>query len=223
MNLSWGQWIIDRLKLMPENGRYILIIRHSERVSFDGIPIEQWNSVGITERGKQAAFEFGRALIDEVGLESVYTEGWGLERCADTAAKIFEGASASGCRNCKFSKTSYLESPIADHDGYMNLLKSGKWNEILVEWLSSPSDGWPMKPYAAYSENILREVLKNSTPATNSAGIIVTHDLHIFPIITANFGLVKLDLDFMDGILISKTDSDTRIFHRDLTSTMSDI
>ncbi len=223
MELQWGQWILDKLKSMPKNGRYVLMIRHSERYDFNGIPIESWNSTGLTEQGKIAASEFGKALVSHIGIESVSTEGWGLERCVDTAFRIAEGAAESGCRKCSFSVASDLESPIANSERYTEYLKSGRWKEMLRQWLSSPSDSGIMKPYLEYSSKIMKEVLKKRDPPTNAVNIIVTHDLHIFPLITANFNVVKLGIDYMDGILISRGDKDSKVYHRDLMSSISAI
>jgi broad specificity phosphatase PhoE len=218
MKLQWGQQIIDKLQKVPARGRHILIIRHSERPDFRDIPVDRWNSVLLTEKGIQAAVNFGESLVGETGLETITTEGWGLERCVITARKIAEGASNAGSRNCKFSIASDLQSPIENHEKYEEYLKSGRWNDMLALWLSSPSENGVMRPFKSYSRGILKEVLENHLPESNCANVIVTHDLHIFPIITAIFNRIELSVDFMDGIMISKYDDGVKIFHNDLSS-----
>ena len=57
--LLYGNSVVTLTRRLRAVDRTALIIRHSERPSFDNLPIESWDSVGLTERGVEAARDLG--------------------------------------------------------------------------------------------------------------------------------------------------------------------
>ena len=204
--LLYGNSVLDLLKLLPSKERTIILIRHSERPSLEGIPISAWNGIGLTERGVEAAGDFGRELAGAVNGANLRVYGWGLQRCIDTANAIAEGAEKAG-GSVVDRRVLRLKSPIADRAGYEAAQMSGQWMETVEDWLRGGL-GSPMVPIHEYGPEILRSLLDPTVSVSGETSVVVTHDLQIMAFSSHLFGVPTGWPDFLDGPVMKADDSD---------------
>lgn len=221
MYSKYGEWIINAIGSLSNSGGIAAIIRHSERPDFSNIPVEQWNSVQLTKEGELAARDFGSALVRDAGIARIEAHGWGLERCLVTARKIAEGARLAGSSRSRYSAITDFRMPISDVKLYRKYLEENNYHRMLMEWLSADPSQTPLIPYVDYSRHILYRVVNELMKGKGSMTVISTHDLYILPILNDIFGLLKTDVGFMDGILISRNRDSLDFFSRDSHNNMS--
>jgi broad specificity phosphatase PhoE len=202
--LLYGNNVVNLIGRLHGVDRTVLIVRHSERPSFDNLPIGAWDSVGLTERGIEAARDLGRALAQEEGIHTFGAYGWGLKRCIDTADAVAAGAKESGCR-ISGQGTLAFTSPIADRRKYDVALGSGHWEEFVDDWLRGRAQDGALVPADRFATGFLRELFDRQLPESEGVSLIVTHDLQIYPLVGFLLGIPIRKLDFLNGLII-KTD-----------------
>lgn len=202
--LLYGQSTLRNLMNQHLDYDYtITIVRHSERPSFDNIPVEKQDSVTITQRGIEAARNFGKSLVLEANIDKMKVYHWGLKRCSDTADAIAAGASSVG--GTIFERESkHLLSPIADIKTYHNALKVGGWNKMLHDWQATEAGHKALVPTKKYSMEIYSKLLvrKEDEDSVNFS-VIAAHDLQIFPLLSSVFGGEFNDVGYLEGPVIS--------------------
>ncbi|MDG6904703.1 MAG: hypothetical protein JRN20_02830 [Nitrososphaerota archaeon] len=201
MELLWGKRIIEAVKQLDDRENTIVLVRHSERPSFEGMPVEQWNSVLLTDRGVDVARQFGRAITTEAAVKSLRVHHWGLKRCAMTADAISEGAVEAGSR-VSGPTAIMFKSPILVQKEYQNKVSGLPWNSFVKEWLDSEGPHFGMMSSDQYAREILRSLRNEKLSQRGAATIIATHDLHIIPLVKHVFHVTQPWIDFLDGIAL---------------------
>ena len=209
-DLIYGKMAVHNILNRDKEADFtIAVIRHSERPSFNKIPTEKWADVTITDRGIEAAKKFGKALGNQAvppnSLKVYYT---GQRRCADTAAAIATGIGQSAGpeeRGLNFI------SPIADAAKYDDMLKNGRWKELLDGWLSSDNSYDCMTPVSLYTREFFRKLTSLGYSHGSNVVVIVAHDLQIFPLVSKIFGKNITNIDYLEGPVISKKKDDFEI------------
>ncbi len=138
-SLPYGNDVLGLMKSLPPKDKTIIVVRHSERPSFDNIPMNRWNTVGLTSRGVEAAKGFGRKLARDLGGTGLRVYGRGLPRVIDTAAAVAEGAKSDGGRVVE-QRAIRLRSPITNRSAYQEAQQSGQWLEVVKEWLGGAAE-----------------------------------------------------------------------------------
>ena len=220
MYFGYGKWIIEFMSKPPRDSELTIIIRHSERPDFKNIPMSLWNRVLLTQRGEEAATEFGVALAVEAHFSSITAHGWGLERCVKTAKNIVDGAISAGS-NAVYTTLTDFKSPIENLDLYNNYLQTGKYIDMIEDWFSSNPTMSPFTPYDQYSRHIILRLINEHMQLTNNLTVIVTHDLHILPLLNYVFGSKTRELGFMDGIIISKSGNKLKFISNNCSKNLS--
>jgi hypothetical protein len=204
MELEWGGSIIRTAKQLHDGlENTILVVRHSERPSLEGLPIEKWISVELTQRGIEAATQFGRALTADRALSSMNVHYWGSKRCQMTADAISIGAKDSGC-SVKGPTAIPLKSPISNEKEYHRELSQTHWKIFVSNWLDDSKAQSAMMPVPLYAKDIFRALLKQTQGlgGDGATTIIATHDLHVIPLISYVFRKTQPLIDYLDGIAI---------------------
>jgi hypothetical protein len=201
VGLPYGENVLSLVRRLGSVDETVLIIRHSERPSFDKMPIETWDNVGLTERGVEAATIFGEALARQGGIRNMRAYGWGLKRCMDTADAIASGAMQGGCLIPDRGALT-LGSPIADRRKYEVALGSGHWPEYVAKWLGGEAQDGALFPAKEYAAGTFREVFDRKLAESDGVSLIVTHDLQIFPLVATVFERPIAELDFLDGLVV---------------------
>jgi broad specificity phosphatase PhoE len=209
-DLLYGNSVLDMVARLHAVNETVLVIRHSERPAFGDLPIEKWDSVGLTERGIEAAREFGRALAREGEVRSLGAYGWGLKRCLDTADSVVAGAKDGGSQVSGQGALRF-SSPIADRPKYDAALGSGHWEEFVDDWLNGQAHDGALVPAHKFATGFLRELFERKLPDSGGVSVIVTHDLQIYPLVSFLVGVPIRKLDFLDGLLIKAGPQDVEV------------
>ena len=203
MQLEWGEKIIQAVKQLDGLESTILIVRHSERPSLEGVPYEQWNSVDLTQRGIEAARRFGNVLTSDDAKKTNRTHHWGSKRCATTADAISNGARETGCR-VQGPIPIPLKSPILDAVEYRKDLLQNRWKAFMMKWLDSSKTQSAMIPAIEFAKDIFASLLEAKPFSAGEAMIIATHDIHVIPLISYVFRPNAPWVDYLDGLVMKK-------------------
>lgn len=198
MRLEWGNQILDAVRQFEVQENLVLIVRHSERPSFDGIPYEQWRHVELTEKGIQVARSFGKVLSSSTKTMRVHH--WGLKRVVMTAEAISIGARESGIK-VHGPTPIPLRHPISNQEEYDRNLRSKTWEAFLNAWLKGAEQS-AMIPADRYAREIYRDVLREKSLAPDGITIVTTHDLYLMPLINYIYHPSSPWIDFLDGVAI---------------------
>jgi len=211
--LSDGKNVLDFCNSLSPGTRRVVVVRHSERISFRNVPMEKWNGVGITEKGVAVARAFGRSLADDSDRSRLNVYGWGQRRCHETADAIAEGAGGKG-RPIRRLEGLKLGGPISDYAAYKEWILSGRYLEMLETWQRAGDTKGGLTPIAEYSPHVFRGILDPRISPPKEVSVIVTHDFHIFPLACHAFGTLVGLPDYLDGIVIGETEKGMRVGYR---------
>jgi broad specificity phosphatase PhoE len=211
--LSDGKSVLDFCNSFSPGTRRVVIIRHSERISFHNVPMDRWDGVGITEKGFVVARDLGRLFADDGDVSRLNVYGWGRRRCHETADAIAEGVREIGRPVRRLGSLS-LGGPISDYAAYKEWILSGRYQEMLEVWQRAGDTKGSLTPIAEYSTHVFREILDPRISPPKEVSVIVTHDFHIFPLACHAFGTLVGLPDYLDGIVIGETESGLRIGYR---------
>ena len=203
MQLEWGEKIIQAVKQLDGLEDTILIVRHSERPSLEGIPYEQWNSVDLTQRGIEAARRFGTALTSADAIRSIRIHHWGSKRCVTTADAISFGAREAGC-SVHGPTPIPLRSPISNDVEYRRELSRTHWKSFMMNWLDETRTQSAMIPATEFAKDIFHSLLEAKPSGDGGATIITTHDIHVIPLISYAFHPNTPWVDYLDGLVMKK-------------------
>ena len=208
--LSDGKNVLDFCNSFSPGIRRVVIVRHSERISFHNVPMDRWDGVGITEKGFMVARVLGRSLVDNGDVSRLNVYSWGQRRCVETADAIAEGAREKGRPVRRLGSLS-LGGPISDYAAYKEWILAGKYQEMLDAWQRAGDTKGSLTPIAEYSPHVFREILDPRISPPMEVSVVVTHDFHIFPLACHAFGTLVGLPDYLDGIVIGETENGMRV------------
>lgn len=208
-DLLYGGRVIKHLESIPDVGSTLVVVRHSERPSFGKMPVEQWDYVTLTERGVQAAKDFGRVIAQKRKQHRLNVHSWGLKRCVDTAENIAAGAREAGHHDPQTTRLR-IRSPVADLEAYNNLMRRGVWTEMLLGWLVDGSYE-SLLPMREFTAEVLTRLLAEDICVNGETTVVATHDLNIFPLISYLHGRPVMKVDFLDGFVLKSDGKDVHV------------
>jgi broad specificity phosphatase PhoE len=217
--LSDGKRLLQFCTKFSPSTRKIVVIRHSERISFYGVPMEQWDGIGITENGSSAAKKLGKSLAEVSGFPSANVLTWGQKRCAETASAMAEGLVEGGA-SISAQDNLRLSGPISDYPAYKEMILTGQWQKMLDLWQRADSRAKGLTPVAEYASSSFREILNSRNSPPNQLTIIVTHDLHILPLACHAIGTSVLLPDYLDGFVIAEQNDKMLFGYGEITKSM---
>jgi hypothetical protein len=204
-----GNYVLDILKEAPENRKTIVLIRHSKRDSFTGMPDHLREGVVITPDGILMANEFGKSLGKLFPRKPLVLGHTVARRCRMTAESILDGysphvpARIMGCEP-------EIPSPVVHPDRYIAIRDELGWHEVIRKWLDFeiPTDIF-QNPHR-YADFVLRNLFACPGAGDGDLFVVIAHDITIFPIISRVFGVKVKPIDFLNGIVIS-ADTNTAV------------
>ncbi|MFA4826388.1 MAG: histidine phosphatase family protein [Methanoregula sp.] len=197
-----GDFVLDILKEAPKNRKTIVIIRHSKRNSFEGIPDHLRESVGITPEGILMAREFGASLGKILPGKPLFLGHTIARRCRMTAESIRDGypldtpARILGCEP-------EIKSPVINLDKLIAIRDELGWREGIRKWLDQEIPGDILHDPHQYSDYVLRNLLSCPYSGEQDLLIAIAHDITLFPIISSVFGEKVKAIEFLNGIVIT--------------------
>lgn len=198
--------VISLLKQIPEKNRTVLLIRHSERPSFKGIPEEKKDEVELTPKGIEMAREFGRGIKQIFPEKKLRIYNSYPKRCHMTAISILEGAKEINNRViCYEYNSPPLKSPVCNRDEYNRIKKNYEWNELINEWMEKRIPSTALVPAEEHAKDTLKTLLRANLCTSGEMAVYITYDMAIFPLIYYLFNINK-QVKFLDGIVMKVDD-----------------
>ena len=204
-----GDFVLDILREAPKNLRTIVLIRHSKRDSFEGIPDHLREGVEITPEGILMAREFGESLGEILPWKPLVLGHTAAHRCRMTAEFIRDGYPPSiparilGCEP-------EIKSPVVHQERYIAIRDKLGWREVIRKWLDQEIPEHTFHNPHQYSDYVLRNLLTCPGAREEDLFVVIAHDITIFPIISRVFGVKVKPIGFLNGIVIT---ADTNTAH----------
>ena len=214
-----GDYVLSLLNSVPVDRRTIVLMRHSARNSFEGIPEELREGVEITPEGVSMAKAFGKSLSEIASRENLFLGHTAARRCRMTAESIGEGYSPAsrvrllGCQP-------EIESPVVNPDKYVALRDELGWREGIRRWLDEEIPADTLCNPHSYSEDILEKLLSCPVIGKNNLLFVVAHDITIIPIISNVFGKRITAVEFLNGIVITVNETTAEIRYSDVENSL---
>jgi len=196
-----GSYVLDILQSAPKDQRTILLIRHSNRDSFGGIPDHLRNTVGITPEGMRMAREFGESLKKIAPDKQLFLGHTVAKRSEMTAWSICEGYSSDnqvkilGCEP-------EIKSPVVNLEKLIEMRNEFGWHELIKRWLGREIPEDIIRDSQKYSDEILGKLLNYPTVRPGDILVVVAHDITLFPLVFSLFGKAVKAIEFLNGIVI---------------------
>jgi hypothetical protein len=202
-----GDYVLDILKEAPENRKTIVLIRHSKRDSFAGMPDHLREGVEITPDGILMAREFGESLGKISPGKHLVLGHTVAHRCKMTAESIRDGyppgipARIIGCEP-------EIKSPVVHPERYIAIRDALGWREVIRKWLDQEISEDIFQDPHRYADYVLRNLFAYPGAKDRDLFVVIAHDITIFPIISSVFGVKVKPVEFLNGIVIT-ADTDT--------------
>jgi hypothetical protein len=209
-----GDYVLSLLNCVPVDRRTIVLMRHSARNSFDGMPEELREGVEITPEGIRMARTFGESLSEISPGENLFLGHTVARRCRMTAESIGEGYSPVG-RVRILGCQPVIESPVVNPDKYVALRDELGWREGIRRWLDGEIPVDTLCNPDTYSEDILEKLLSFPVTGENNLLLVVAHDITLFPIVSSVFGKRVTAVEFLNGIVITVKGTTAEIHYSD--------
>jgi len=194
--------VLHLIRDAPEDRRTIALIRHSKRKSFNGVPDQLRNSVGITDEGIVMAREFGESINQIAPHKRLFLGHTVAKRAEMTAQSIYEGYSSDnqatiiGCQP-------EIESPVINLENLVNARNEYGWKNLIIKWLDEEIPRNTLRNPHEYTKDILGKLLRYTRVDAGELLIFVAHDITLFPLVFSLFGENVKAVEFLNGIVIS--------------------
>ncbi len=195
---------IKEMMIRFDGDRRLAVIRHAKRP--DIISLENERDLSITKEGYAAAVKFGKEIGVSDSTLQFQIFSWGSRRVIETAEAITIGLKQAK-RNAIGPSQIFFASPMKNSKEYERAFYSGHWNEFIENWMNGKNPQTAFYPVEEYAKTTYRSLLDEKYCTTGKVTIIVTHDLHIMPLIKYAFPSFCCWLKYLDGIVL-KDDGD---------------
>ncbi len=205
-----GDFVLDLLDTQPDSERTILLLRHSKRNSFIGVPDHLRPGVEITPEGVLMAREFGESLAEIVPDRRLLLRHTLALRCRMTAESIGQGYSLGN----QFRMEEYpqeLGDPVVDMGRFIELREQYGWEKLIRKWLDREIPDDVLQDPDLFSDNNVKHLLSLCATGDRDLFVIVGHDVTLFPIVSRVFGRKITTIDFLNGIAISAYETNAEI------------
>ena len=212
--MNYGDYVLDLLRKVPETGRTIVLMRHSHRVSFQGIPDHLREGIEITPEGVLMARAFGESLGNIFPKKHILLGHTPAKRCQMTAESIGHGYACPdrvrilGCRP-------HVGSVVTDPDRYIRLREELGWKSLMEKWLNQEVPGQILENPRTYCDKTLEGLVSFQGMNHDDLLVVIAHDVTILPILSSVFGTTKTSLEFLNGLVIMGGSSAVEIRYAD--------
>jgi hypothetical protein len=202
-----GNYVLDILKEAQENRKTIVLIRHSKRDSFAGMPDHLREGVEITPDGILMAREFGESLGNIFPGKPLVLGHTVAHRCKMTAESIRDGYPPGipvrilGCEP-------EIKSPVVHPERYIAIRDELGWREVIRKWLDQEIPEEIFQNPHRYADYVLKNLFACTGVKDGDLFVVIAHDITIFPIISSVFGIKVKPVEFLNGLVIT-ADTDT--------------
>lgn len=205
-----GDFVLDLLRETDLTGRTILLLRHSKRDSFQGIPEHIRPTIEITPEGVRMATEFGESLSAVAPGRQLFLGHTVARRCQMTAECIAEGYSSPGnVHMVEYHRQ--IDEPVVNLPHFVALREELGWQALMKQWLLGMIPLTVMQDPRRYSDTHLTRLLSFPNMGEGDVFAVIAHDITLFPIVYSVFGMPVTTIDFLNGVLISANENTAEI------------
>jgi len=192
--------------------RGMIVLRHAARHYDSDNPLNE-PFMGLTEEGKNMAFDWGRRFPINTCLNFFSSN---IGRCIETAYLIDKGYAAAGGR----TRTNVIESTLSPfYVRDVRRLFETYFNEsdFFPQWFAGdiPSDVIsPPEKIARTQRSFWEQRLEDESQSVEGWDIGVTHDWNLYVLRYCFLGLpyeVQKKVDYMDGVIVYREKAGCRI------------
>lgn len=119
-----------------------------------------------------------------------------------TAVAIRDGLSPGNAAGIGIGDAPQIADPVRDLTGFRQLNEKHGWHGMIRQWLSGRIDEGILMDTASYSDELVRELLRDHEFPPGETRIVVAHDITLFPLIYRYFGRCITTIGFLNGIVI---------------------
>ena len=185
-----------------------VLIRHSDRFFSKEVKPEPF--MGLTERGKNFAFDFGLQLRSNPipRLCSSF-----IGRCIETAYLIDKGFTKQNSITLNHNYLSDILGPlfVKDVEKTIKLAQNQETNLFLREWFDKRIDESIMEDPEKTSDNLCEFMVDQiKSLKNNQIALCISHDWSIFPIKEFKMNLkheTSGDVGYLDGLIFFEKDN----------------
>jgi hypothetical protein len=196
-----GSYVLDILQSAPKDQRTILLIRHSERDSFAGIPDHLFTTVGITPNGCVMAGVFGASIKEIAPGKRLFLGHTVAKRSEMTARSICEGYSSDNQSKILGCEPE-IQSPVVNPEKLVEVRNEFGWQELIRKWLGREIPEEILWDPGKYSDEILKKLLNYPAVHPGDMLVVVAHDITLFPLVFSLFGKPVKAIEFLNGVVI---------------------
>jgi hypothetical protein len=205
---SGGKPVFHALRQLPERERTVILIRHANRPSFEGVPYDIRPHVELTPEGIENARRFGTSLAPVIEGKRIHLLHTPATRCRMTAMAIRDGLSPGNAAGIGIGEAPRIADPVRDLDRFRQLNEQFGWHELIRRWLAGQVDEGVLWNASRYSDLLLKQVLDGTGFLPGEVRIVVAHDITLFPFIHTYFGRCMTTIDYLNGIVVK---ADTQV------------
>jgi hypothetical protein len=197
-----GKPVYHALRQLPERERTVMLIRHADRPSFEGVPYDIRPHVELTPEGIENARRFGTSLTPAVSGKRIRLLHTPAIRCRMTAMAIREGLSPGNTAGIDIGPAPPIADPVRDLDQFRHLNEQFGWHELIQRWLAGQVDEEVLWNARWYSDELLKQVMDGPDFRPGEIRIVVAHDITLFPLIHTYFGRCMTTIGYLNGIVV---------------------
>lgn len=217
-----GDFVLDLLRDTDLTGRTILLLRHSKRDSFQGVPEHIRPTVEITPEGVRMATEFGESLSAVAPGRQLFLGHTVARRCQMTAECIAEGYSSPGnVHMVEYHRQ--IDEPVVNLSQFVALREELGWQALMKQWLLGMIPLTVMQDPRQYSDAHLARLLSFPNMGEGDVFAVIAHDITLFPIVYSVFGMPVTTIEFLNGVLISANENTAEIRFADAACSLRTI
>ena len=214
-----GQETLQLIDALQQQGvtTYLAFMRHSARHLDINVPDSEQ---GLTEAGKQAAYDFGRALGAQNPIRFFSSPA---TRCVETALLIEKGCLSRGQETQTNRVKDYLFGGSFVKDGpkvgqmVLKIIDAGEYpNTFIRNWFDGKISTDIMAEASQSASSLLKALLDLLQETTTSGNICISHDWHLYLLKEYYLGLRVEEtgpIAYLEGVIIYKWHADYCITH----------
>ena len=201
-HMKAGDYVLDLLEGAPGTKKIIMLLRHSKRDSFQGVPEHVRPAVEITPEGVRMAKEFGVSLNALVPGRQLFLGHTVARRCRMTAECIGQEYVPAGCVHM-LEYHEEIGEPVVDLARFVDIREEFGWQPLMKKWLAGEIPPGVMQDPQRFSSNLISRLVSFPGMGDGDLFVVIAHDITLFPVIHSVFGVPVTAVDFLNGVVIS--------------------
>jgi broad specificity phosphatase PhoE len=212
---DWGESaksLLSQCRNLKENIPAIMIIRHSERPKIK--TLEDISELTLTQRGKEAAYDFGASLPSNRTYRIFHSR---IVRTEETAKEIERGIKSRGVKTGLLGTLSFLSLSHSKREKALEYILHD-WDNFTEYWFSGRYPTWEIESSLVLAQRTASGIVNNVQEGdANVMDIYVSHDYNIIAYMFHWFGEFHplRWIKFLDGFILQFSQECITMFRKD--------